>query len=53
MMPWIIHEKAPLPVSLRRTLTATISASGATPWMPRLLIGAAMIPATWVPWLKP
>ncbi len=51
-MPAITHENAPLPAALN-TLTATISASGATPWTPFPLTGAAMIPATCVPWLKP
>ena len=29
----------------------TSSTSGATPAMPRRLIGAPIVPATWVPWL--
>jgi hypothetical protein len=34
MMPWMIHVNEPLPVAELSTFTFTISAHGATPWMP-------------------
>jgi hypothetical protein len=50
-MPWMTLRKEPLPDS-RSTLTGTSSASGATPCTPKLLMAAATMPPTWVPWLK-
>ncbi len=49
--PLAMSSKEPLPSS--STFTGMIYASGATPAMPMpLLVAAAAMPATWVPWLS-